>query len=307
MYEIIAPGKLVLTGAYAVLEGGVATVIAVDRYATTTGVERTDRLSPEFRAAFPSGKGPVVDTSMLRENGEKLGLGSSAAAVVAAIASEELEKGRDLEDSTVRSGIFQRAYRAHREAQGGGSGLDIAASTYGGLLRYSLLSANPNMLSLTFPDDLHWCVIAAGKPSSTKGMLRAIGAFRDSFPSRYDALMSALVTASFSAAEMFESGSTREVIERTSQFFDRLYELSEHAEVAIFTEEYRLLDNVARKEGGVFFPSGAGGGDIGVYFGPHPPSAAFFERVASFQMKRVDLALDLGGVRVRPLVAPIVS
>jgi len=31
--RIIAPGKLVLTGAYAVLEGAPAIVVAVDRYA----------------------------------------------------------------------------------------------------------------------------------------------------------------------------------------------------------------------------------------------------------------------------------
>jgi len=65
--NVIAPGKLVLTGAYAVLEGAPAIVAAVDRYAVV------DTQSP----------GKVDVRSLHDEAGQKLGLGSSAASLVA--------------------------------------------------------------------------------------------------------------------------------------------------------------------------------------------------------------------------------
>ena len=75
-----APGKLVLSGAYVVLDGAPAIVAAVDRYAVADTSRAPDFVSDELRAAFGSEQPPHVDVSALRADGRKLGLGSSAAA-----------------------------------------------------------------------------------------------------------------------------------------------------------------------------------------------------------------------------------
>ena len=49
--KVVAPGKLVLTGAYAVLEGAPAIVVAVDRYAVGRGVDARRRARHGRRAA----------------------------------------------------------------------------------------------------------------------------------------------------------------------------------------------------------------------------------------------------------------
>ena len=122
--RVIAPGKLVLTGAYAVLEGAPAIVAAVDRYAVAdTAVARRRSTS-----------GPSTTT-----RGQKLGLGSSAASLVASLGARALARGDDPRHAAVRSEIFRAARDAHQRQQGGGSGVDVAASVHGGVLRYTVL------------------------------------------------------------------------------------------------------------------------------------------------------------------------
>src|SRR5690625_3406553 len=66
-----------------------------------------------------------------QKTGAKYGLGSSAA-VVTSIISAMLEKF--LNEKPEKQLIFKLAAIAHVRAQGSGSGADIAASTYGGVL-----------------------------------------------------------------------------------------------------------------------------------------------------------------------------
>src|SRR5262245_2351577 len=143
----VAPGKVLLLGEYAVLEGRAAICAAVDRYArarVAPGPLRVEAKNlgiawegageppPALAAACAllSARGASaqveIDTSEFSQGEVKLGLGSSAAALAAlaaALAPDLSPKDR-----------FHLAEDAHRAAQGGiGSGVDVAASTYGGL------------------------------------------------------------------------------------------------------------------------------------------------------------------------------
>src|SRR6185436_10440568 len=80
-----APGKVVLSGAYAVLEGAPAIVTAVDRYVTADTAKKPSLVTPEVRAALGDARAPGFDASALRKGDQKLGLGSSAAILVASL------------------------------------------------------------------------------------------------------------------------------------------------------------------------------------------------------------------------------
>ena len=97
-----APGKIVLSGEYAVLDGGPAISMAVDRRAVVTMEDRPegqcDLSTPGFEGknkyrivdAVCGGSRPakniVMDTRAFTEDGEKTGIGSSAALTVALVA-----------------------------------------------------------------------------------------------------------------------------------------------------------------------------------------------------------------------------
>ncbi|HEY2370743.1 MAG TPA: hypothetical protein VGH87_30320, partial [Polyangiaceae bacterium] len=137
--KVAAPGKLVITGAYVVLEGAPAIVCAVDRYAYAE--DRNGETTREVAAALDPA--PAIDTRALEDASQKLGLGSSAAALVAALGLRRAQAGEDLGAEKARRDIFERAREVHARVQGGGSGVDVAASTFGGVLHYTLSSVEP--------------------------------------------------------------------------------------------------------------------------------------------------------------------
>src|SRR5262252_9366989 len=106
-----APGKLILTGEYAVLDGAQAIVVAVDRRvvarrnATPRGsspflVAVAEEITARRGASDPAARAALeisVDSTAFYNRAQKLGLGSSAAVTVAAtaLALEESESGGD--------------------------------------------------------------------------------------------------------------------------------------------------------------------------------------------------------------------
>src|SRR5690606_11058374 len=106
------------------------------------------------------------DASALREGDQKLGLGSSAAILVAALAAVRAPEYAD--DDALRRATERPALRAHREAQGGGSGIDVAAAVRGGTL--IARRAGPDALgldSVELPSALRVELWASGVSAST--------------------------------------------------------------------------------------------------------------------------------------------
>ena len=166
-----APGKLVLSGDFAVLRNAPAVVVAVDRRAEVAiepapgsdygffapglvdrrrpfsiendKVRRADddvgdprrlveAVVEQFAGSMPPPCNIEIDTRRFFDDAsaEKLGLGASAAAVVALVRALQ-PPGTSVEDTC------RIARNAHSALQNGlGSGLDIAASCYGGVLEF---------------------------------------------------------------------------------------------------------------------------------------------------------------------------
>ena len=137
---VAAPGKIFLVGEYAVLDGGVAVLAAVSRYAVAQYVPGTEPQSAvvgeavkrsltaigEASAALPPGS-VLVDTDAFCQGKFKIGLGSSAATAVATVGAMFETAGLSIEH--MQDEVFSTAEAAHRAAQGGvGSGADVAAA-----------------------------------------------------------------------------------------------------------------------------------------------------------------------------------
>ncbi len=207
---VTAPGKVMLAGEYAVLDGGRALVAAVDRRAQATldqpataapseflqaaRVVVARELGGEIAAAFER---LVVDTDALRDGAHKLGLGSSAAATVAAIGAAiaaPLPAGSDL--GPWRATIARLSAIAHAEAQGPrgarGSGADIAASTWGGVID---VRRGAPATALTLPADLQLGFAWTGQPADTATLVAAVRAGRARTPIDTDRALAAIADA----------------------------------------------------------------------------------------------------------------
>jgi phosphomevalonate kinase len=286
----IAPGKLVLTGAYAVLEGAPAVVAAIDRYA----------IADVFISASGDWQTPEADVRALYdEAGErKLGLGSSAAAVVASLGARALALGEDLSSAAVRSPIFHAAREAHASVQGGGSGVDVAASVHGGVLRYAIdANGNAAMRSIDLPGRVHMIAYDSGSSARTSALRARFDAFRSRAGARR--FLTALGDLATEAAASAEAGDAVSFIAFSSDFGRALAELGRACDSPIVLPAFADLASLAEHESAAFLPSGAGGGDVCVWLGLAPPSATFASRAAALSIRPLALRIDRGGLRAQ--------
>jgi phosphomevalonate kinase len=289
-----APGKLLFSGAYAVLEGAPAIVAAIDRYAVADAAQEDDDPPREIAAAFGDAAAPLVDVSALHHEGTKLGLGSSAAGLVAALGARALSRGASLEDPATRRALFDEARAAHARAQGGGSGVDVAASVHGGVLVYTM-GGDPEPIAL--PEGLCFAVFWCGALARTSDMLARVHALREKNPARYGSCMAALSDAAQRWAECAREGSVNGVVRATQLAATALASLGAAADAPVVTEEFAAMHAQAMIEGAAFVPSGAGGGDVGVYLGAAPPSPGLIARAAELELQPLALQIDRAGLR----------
>ncbi|WP_437901266.1 hypothetical protein [Sorangium sp. So ce124] len=327
-----APGKLVLSGAYAVLEGAPALVAAVDRYVLADPARPAALVTEEVQAAIDAGALDAAawfDASALRsaepepppafpgapprEASRKLGLGSSAAILVAtlaarAAAASEARAARAFsEDQRAPAwdprALFLDALAAHRRAQGGGSGVDVAASVYGGVLCCRLgpggeLDVAPHAL----PGGLVIEVFASDASARTSAMLERVRALAAREPEAHRALLGAAAEGARAAALAADA---RALVAALDRQVDALGELGDRAGAPIVTPALRRLRPAAAAEGAALAPSGAGGGDVSLFVGGAPPSTAWLAAAREAGLERVPMSLGAPGVHVLDAARPL--
>lgn len=297
--KVFAPGKLILSGAYVVLEGAPSLVVAVDRGAIASSDLWGPPRSAELSAAFSTAHAPSIDVSAMLRDGRKLGLGASAASLVAALALVEAQAGADLEDDATRLRVFLAARRAHAVAQGGGSGVDIAASVYGGLLRYELGGDGRGYVQrLALPPALTLRAYFTGESASTPALRGAVDALRGREPALHARCFASLVRIAERASDAAVRGDGHALVAAVADSCDALAALGDAARAEIVPVALRALGEEAKAEGGAFTMSGAGGGDVAVYLGPRAPSRSFEEQLARKGLVNVPVVVDHYGARV---------
>jgi phosphomevalonate kinase len=289
-----APGKLFLAGEYAVLAAGTAVVAAVDRRAVARfvpgGAPSTPLIAEALKAVnrhcesqgLPLLDGTAeVDSSALNENSRKLGLGSSAAATVAAVGALLDATGRDLQDW--RHIALTLSLRAHRAAQGGrGSGGDVAAAFFGGVIAYRRAGGDePTVRPLPeiLPGEL--VVFGAGGPIATVDHLQAVERLAARDPQVHARRLREIAEAADAFIAAHERSDAEALIDAVFRSHQALDALGRAADLPIVTPGLAAAATAALELGGAAKPSGAGGGDVGIAFFADPDSAGAFRARAS--------------------------
>ena len=313
-----APGKLVLSGEYAVLAGAPALALAVDRRvvctltpqasgdwqilshgfaqrqtltkaaayaappATTAGIMR----QALAEAVAPDHLQVVVDSRPCYHHGIKLGVGSSAAVVVAlATAAARLGGGN----------IATPALMAiHRQLQGGGSGLDVAAAAAGGLIRFQQTRRMPARL----PAGLHLAFVFAGASSRTAELVARFDAWRaGGRPPALSRLVEAAVLVADCTADCTITADA--FAAALGEYAAVLRGFDRAAGIGVFGPAHRLGWERAEDCGVVYKPCGAGGGDMGLALATSPERlAAFRQALVGTQLTWMDMEMDPNGVVV---------
>lgn len=293
-----APGKIVLSGEYAVLWDAPAVSMAVNRRAVVSVSPSADGkchlVTPGFEGmaryrvldSLLGGERPAMrytlDTSAFVEDGRKTGIGSSAALTVALAAA--------INEST---DVMDEAMLAHHELQGGrGSGVDVATAMHGGLIEFTRGAGR--VRSLRWPRGLEYRVIWTGVPASTEEKLAKLAAAATG-PTR-----SALLLAAPRMRDAWRSGDADAVLAEYVPYIGALRQFSIDHGLGIFDAGHDALARTTRSPELVYKPCGAGGGDVGVVLGLDERAVrAFAAAAAGHGFRPLDMTFETAGVRVR--------
>lgn len=300
VHYLRAPGKTMWLGEYVVLDGAPALVAAVDRHAVCTiesrFAVRTDP-SMEVQTTLTDARWllrdqagqthPAPDDTFrlleavletLKEDeiplptkgaayrfstnalnaATKIGLGSSAAVAALGVVAFGGELGQTLQNADE---VYRLALAAHHRFQGGvGSGSDVAAACYGGLLRMEKGQA-PRRLDCALP---HVLVIYTGFEANTRTFVRRVRAQSDQ-PAVRDAL-STMRDLAIQGASALEEADLPSFLRSVRAFHRAEVALTKASGVPVVTSEIAQAVALLEQCGGAAKASGAGGGDIVIGF-----------------------------------------
>lgn len=224
-FKLSAPGSLMVMGEHAVLHGARAIACAVNQRMTfsfspiqETVLSMSSSLgayssplhaltpSHDFRFIIESMHGVDVETGGIHIDIEsdfshQVGLGSSAAVTVCAVAGRQV-----LESGSLRTGsVLESARRVIRQVQGSGSATDAAASVTGGLIAFQPKTLEVDALPLTFPLTLRY----VGYKTPTPEVIARVEAWSQEDPDHYRQVyqvMRAEVENAVAAAQALDHG-----------------------------------------------------------------------------------------------------
>lgn len=280
MKQVRAPGKLVLVGEYAVLDGAPAIVCAVDAGVECLVDERAEQLEIEtpteddtfaasaLAAVLAAPARYVFRNYGLPELDGKLGIGGSAAATVAGCLA-------GFEGTPETDTLHTIAATVHHAVQGSGSGIDVAASVHGGVLRFEDGTATP--VQTVTP-----VVIWSGESASTGPRVEQYLAWED---------REAFVASSRALVERFEN----DPVDTLRAARTLLASMSRATGIHWMTASLEAICDLAESHGGGAKPSGAGGGDCAVaLFSSDEQKAAFVQECEAQGYLVVPLAVSRG-------------
>jgi phosphomevalonate kinase len=242
----------------------------------------------------------VVDVHSLHDaEGRKLGLGSSAATIVASLGARAVSRGEDPRHAPVRAEIFRVARETHAREQSGGSGVDVAASVFGGMLRYELGDKGPRIRVIEPPSQLVLEAYWSGTSARTSDLRARVDKLYARSPK--SEAFTTLRDVADEAAASIQQGDARAFVERAAAFGRALGVLGHAADAPIVPAAFAELSRLAEEEQAAFLPSGAGGGDVAVWLGTAPPSDEFERRAKALSIRHLPLSMDRGGVRPEAL------
>ncbi len=292
MNQVTVPGKVMLSGEYAVLHGGTAAMMPVrsrQLIITESDKPNIDSLPPVVQkalrlhidetamheAAMPL-QGVDIDYSQLYTkdssgNDIKLGLGSSAAEAVGVIALR-FERSK-LPWETYAVNIAAYADAVHREAQhGAGSGADIAVCAFQLPLKFG--KTEQQVMVEQFDSEpsaweLPLNLVYSGQPANTREMVAKFEEWHDSDPKAREPVEQ-LVNWSHILSKAWFTEPKDEFLPKLDLFNDVLASCAEKAGIELKTERHLELEEWAKKHGGRAKPTGAGGGDMILLIGDLP-------------------------------------
>ncbi|NNF17653.1 MAG: hypothetical protein HKN70_12995 [Gammaproteobacteria bacterium] len=218
----------------------------------------------------------LIDSAELCHNGEKLGLGSSAAVTNAVVRAVLAYVGNETSGADIETLVFA----AHSQFQQGlGSGADVAASLTGGLIIYQRATMRKPVSIRKLPAASGWYMssVWVGKPASTTSALRMMDKFITADERGFQKVLVPLKDGARLGAAALLKGDSAGFLSACDQYCHDLSEFGRIVGLDVVSDAHAECGEIARRRGVVYKPSGAGNGDYGIGLSSDISSLQSFE------------------------------
>ncbi len=188
------------------------------------------------------------------------------------------------------------AMDAHGRFQGGhGSGVDVAASLHGGVIEYRRAAAASRQVG--WPGNLEYRFLWSGQPAATTEKLARLRGRRGQ--DAKDDSMKRLSDSAENVASAWSREDPRQIMDSLRAYIDALRQFSADLDLGVFDAGHEQLVDLATDIGIIYNPCGAGGGDIGVAIAASEKAVDdFCDRASQQGFQSLDIAADEQGVLV---------
>ncbi len=320
-----APGKLVVLGEYAVLSGAPAMVLAVDRYChaeigpsedgychllSRTGEDHSASFFPEMGSGFGlvdevikslPGVSPwcgTLDSRELFAGDTKLGLGSSSAALTSWAGAWSVFSGQN--NLEANSETLKTLVGLHRAIQGDvGSGVDVAASLFGGVIRYQLLElSEPSASVARLPNSVGFVGVFTRSAAATPDYLARYDAWREAAPVEAVTQIDVLTEIAQNGIDAATGDDVDGFLAAIIDYGRCLERLGERIGVDIVSSKHRKVMRQAEQLNIAYKVSGAGGGDLGLAFSTDSVALEKFKKSVEPDCEVIEFSIDPSGLVV---------
>jgi phosphomevalonate kinase len=316
MIEADAPGKLVVSGEYAVLEGAPAIAVAMPvragaRVAAAAGSELVvagdarwgfrwrDGL-PGWDTVPPGGQGRLLEAlaATLADDGaalaEPLRIELDTRAFFRADAAGRVRK-LGLGSSAALTVALAAALLAYARGGEPASAQAVAALAHRAHRRFQggagsgidvaaavqggvvrLDGADGRTHALRWPPGLAWLAVWSGESASTPALLARLAAFRERDAAQWARHRAELRSIAARIAADWDAAPPAALLESLAGYATALRSLDAAAGIGIVTPAHEQIARLAREAGALYKTSGAGGGDFGLAFAASVPALERF-------------------------------
>src|SRR5699024_156785 len=156
-------------------------------------------------------------------------------------------------------------------------------------------AGNGMIESLQWPDALQVIPVWAGKSASTQDLVQRVRMYREQETVTYNSIMSPMKDLAEAGCNAFKAGDLNAFFEIIPDYATLERKLGEVSKTDIVSEAHQRIAKVVHEAGGVYKPSGAGNGDMGVAFCNGIDSRAQVEAaLAKSKFDIIDLSLQTG-------------
>jgi phosphomevalonate kinase len=185
------------------------------------------------------------------------------------------------------------AHKAHKALQDGrGSGVDIATSFHGGVIEFKAMPQQ-TAIHRSWPDGLDYRLLWSGISADTRIKISNLESGNNDEKSWLS-----LSTAAEAAASAWAGESVKEILDVFDRYANALRQFGIDHDLGIFDAGHDELHDLATSFGVVYKPCGAGGGDVGIVLASDENAInRFCDAAEALGFSQLGIRLDSAGIR----------